>query len=352
MKVMKKALSLLLAVSLMVSLFTISASARTTTKYQGKSLVILGDSIAAGFGLMPGSNDMFTQIFRMPHGEFVEKSWAKQIRDQFGFSQVTSVNLSRNMWRTDEYLRVLDPAFEDNLCEPENAMDQYISDYLMFFSELTKPGDTIKLSRDIQQAIRQADVLVFSLGSNDILTYAICKPLMLPFYQVFGRQAAVALATVTQMELKTLDSAEDLAKFAFGTLNSPDLESCVWEGVASFKQNYNRLLGIIYALNPDVKIYAMGITQPFKDMMFAPGIPAQLFPRLNVEVIADVRNYITQKNRYRNRVTYIDCSDVGGYYFPDVINPMFFLRFIVAVHPDEAGHRRIAQHVAAALEAG
>ena len=76
MKVMKKALSLLLAVSLMVSLFTIGASARTTTKYQGKSLVILGDSIAAGFGLMPGSNDMFTQIFRMPHGEFVEKSWA------------------------------------------------------------------------------------------------------------------------------------------------------------------------------------------------------------------------------------------------------------------------------------
>ena len=82
-KTIFKPLTVALTVCMLIPLFTVGSSAKTTTKYQGKSLVVLGDSIAAGFGLAPGSTDMVSQILQMPHGEFVANSWPLAIRDKY-----------------------------------------------------------------------------------------------------------------------------------------------------------------------------------------------------------------------------------------------------------------------------
>lgn len=348
-KQLRKVLAALLLVCMMVPLFASGASAKTTTKYQGKSLVVLGDSIAAGFGLAPGSKDLVTQVLNMPHGEFVQNSWPLEIRDRFGFSKETSVNLSRTMWRCDEFLRLLDPAFEKELCLPENTFDQYISDYLMFPTELTKPGDALQLAGQIKGAIEQADVLVFSLCSNDIMTAAILKPIMLPFYQVFGRQACYALASVTQQQILFPTTIEGWGRFALGTLEFDDLAADARRRAEKFFQNYDRLLDIIYRLNPDVEVYTMGFTQPFKGLKKTPNLDSTLFAPLNTEMIAKTKNYVTKQSKYAKRVTYIENSDVYGYTFPYAYSLQFLLEFIVAVHPDEAGHKKLAQHVADAL---
>ena len=349
MKLTKKLFAALLVLCMMIPLFTVGSSAKTTTKYQGKSLVILGDSIAAGFGLAPGSTDMVSQILQMPHGEFVENSWPLAIRDKYGFSKETSVNLSRTMWRCDEFLRLLDPAFEAELCKPENTFEQYMSDYLMFFTEVTAPGDALRLARQIRGAIEQADVLVFSLCSNDIMTATICKPLMLPFYQVFGRQAAVALSAFTQRQVKTLDSPEEVAKFLLGPLDLNLLPQDVAQSTERFFRQYDRLLGIIYKLNPDVKVISLGITAPFRGLKIMDGVDEQLLSRLNEEVIVNVRNYMKYQSPYRNRTTYVEVGDVPGYVFYNVTDPLFLPEFVLDVHPTKEGHATIANRVGAKL---
>lgn len=348
-KTTKKVLAALLAVLMMIPLFAVGASAKDTKKYEGKSLVILGDSIAAGFGLAPGPKDVVTQVLNMPHGEFVQNSWPLAIRDRFGFSKETSVNLSRSMWRCDEYLRLLDPSFEKELCLPENTFDQYLSDYLMFPTEITKPGDALTLDAQIEGAIKQADVLVFSLCSNDIMTAAICKPFLLPFYQVFGRPAGYALASVTEQQLLFPTTVEGWGRFALGTLEFDDLAADARRRAEKFFQNYDRLLDIIYKLNSDVEVYTMGFTQPFKGLKNTATMDSTLFAPLNAEMITKTKNYVTKTSKYAKKVKYVECSDVGGYQFPYAYSIEFLLDFIVAVHPDEEGHKKLTQHVADAL---
>ncbi|MBQ8469213.1 MAG: SGNH/GDSL hydrolase family protein, partial [Clostridia bacterium] len=241
------------------------------------------------------------------------------------------------------------PSFEKELCLPENTFDQYLSDYLMFPTELTRPGDALALDAQIEGAIKQADVLVFSLCSNDVMTAAICKPLLLPFYQVFGRQAGYALASVTEQQLLFPTTVEGWGKFALGTLEFDDLATDVRKRSEKFFRNYDRLLSIIYKLNPDVEVYTMGFTQPFKDLKNTPTMDSTLFAPLNAEMITKTRNYVTKTSPYARKVKYIECSDVGGYQFPYGYSLQFLLDFIVAVHPDEAGHKKLASHVANAL---
>lgn len=344
-KYTRKLVAVAMALCMLLSLTVVMSSAKTTTKYQGKSLVVLGDSIAAGFGLAPGGKDPVTQILQMPHGEFVEGSWTKAVRDKFGFSQETSVNLSRSMWRTDEYLRLLDKDFEKELCLPENTFDQYLSDYLMFPTEITKPGDALRLAGQIEDAIRQADVLVFSLCSNDVMTAAICKPLLLPFYQIFGRQAGYALASVTEQQLLFPTTIEGWGKFALGTLEFTDLATDARARCDQFLKNYDRLLDIIYRLNPDVEVYTMGMTNPFKGLKNTATQDSTLFAPITPEMISKIKNHVTKYSRHAKKVKYVDCSDVGGYGFGYAYSLQFLLDFIVGVHPDEEGHKLIAKHV-------
>ena len=216
MKTMKKLIAVLMAAAMILSLTLVVSTAKGRNSYRGRSLVIMGDSIAAGFGLRPGPEDTLYQGVLMAHGEFVENSWPQIVRDNMGFSKKTSVNLSRNMWRTDEFLRLLDPEYAAWLCEPENAMDAYMSDYMMFPSEVMAPGDTLRLAAQIKDAVRQADVLFLCLGSNDVLTASIAKPIMMPLYQTFGRQAAISVSVASEMKLRGLETPEEWLKFALG----------------------------------------------------------------------------------------------------------------------------------------
>lgn len=349
MKNTKKLVAALLVFCMMIPLFC-AGSIASAKSYKGKSLVVLGDSIAAGFGLseyLPETT--VTQALAMPHGEFVKNSYPRIVRDRAGFSKTTSVNLSRSMWCTTEFLRLLDPAFEAELCEPENAFDQYVSDYMMFPTSVTRPGDTELLALNIKKAIRKADVLIFSLGSNDIMTYSICKPFMRPFYQAFGRQAAVALSIATEREVKTLDSPEEVAKFVLGPLDMNTLPQDVDQSTKRFYKQYDRLLGIIFRLNPDVRVLTLGITAPFRGLEIMDGVDERMLSQLNEEVIVNVRNYMKYRSPYRNRTTYVEVGDVPGHPFYQVINPLFLPEFVLDVHPDKAGHRTIANRVLAAL---
>ncbi len=349
MKLAKKLLAVLIAAALLLSLTVVLATAKKNDSYKGKSLVVMGDSIAAGFGLRPGLEDTLYQGLQMAHGEFVPNSWPQIVRDEMGFSETTSINLSRNMWRTDEFLRILDPEYAAWLCEPENAMDAYMSDYMLFPSEITAFGDTVRLAGQVRAAIEQADVLVIALGSNDIMTASIAKPIMMPLYQVFGRQAAIAISVASEMRLRGLETPEEWLKFALGDVSYTGIIEEVNKNTLKFFRNYEHLLDIIYDLNPDVKVYSFGISHPFQNMDFMPGIDEFFFQPLNEQVILNVRNYMQNESRHRKQVGYIDMDGIAGYQFDYEIWPLFFYDFVLDVHPMAPDHAKIARRVMARL---
>lgn len=345
MKLAKKLSAVLMAVIMILSLTLVVSTAKGKNSYEGKSLVVMGDSIAAGFGLRPGLEDTLYQGLLMGHGEFVQNSWPQIVRDEMGFSQTTSINLSRNMWRTDEFLRILDPEFEANLCEPENAMEAYMSDYMMFPSEVVSPGDTLRLAPQVKGAIEQADVLFLCLGSNDIMTASIAKPIMLPLYQVFGRQAAVAVSVASEMRLRGLETPEEWLKFALGDVGYTGLVNEVNKNTLQYFRNFEHLLDIIFKLNPDVKLYTFGITRPFQNMELLPGVPDQFWGPLNDQVIKNVREYMNHSSRHLGQFTYIDMDGIAGYHFDYELWPLFFYDFVLDVHPMAADHANIAKRV-------
>ena len=342
---MKRIFAILMAVLTLVTMSLTAAFARPASYYKGKSLVILGDSISAGFGLGNAPEDTLSQIMVMPHGEWVQGSWARIVRDEKGFDQATSVNLSRSMWGTTEFLRILDPAYESEICEPENAYDMYISSVMMLPTEVTKPGDAVALANSIKDAIRQADVLVMEVGSNDLFTRPLLEEFLLPIYQVFGRQAAVAVSTLTEGEIKTLDTPEEVTKFLLGTTDLQEFSAQTKANEKKWEVQYDRLLDIIYKLNPDVKVYSFGMTRAFQNMELAPGVDWTYLEEINENGIRDMRNWITNGSKYSNKTTYIDMSNVAGYPFDYVLWPMFTYDMILDIHPPVSEHKKIAQNV-------
>lgn len=349
MKTLKKLLAVLMTAAMLLSLTVVISTAKSRVYYKGRSLVVMGDSIAAGFGLRPGLEDTLYQGLLMAHGEFVPTSWPQIVRDKMGFSKKTSVNLSRNMWRTDEFLRLLDPEYEAWLCEPENAMDAYMSDYMMFPSESTRIGDTLRVAATVEDAIKQADVLVLALGSNDIMTASLAKPVMMPLYQTFGRQAAVAVSVASEMKVRGLETPEEWLKFALGDVSYRGIIEEVNKNTLKFFRNYEHLLDIIYRLNPDVKVYSFGISHPFQNMDFMPGIDEFFFQPLNEQVIRNVRNYMQNESRHRHQVGYIDMDGIAGYQFDYEVWPLFFYDLVLDVHPTAPDHAKIARRVMARL---
>ncbi|MBQ8924771.1 MAG: hypothetical protein IJ051_00735, partial [Clostridia bacterium] len=86
---MKRVLAIIMAVFTLITMSLSSAFAKSATSYKGKSLVIIGDSISAGFGLSNAPEDTLSQVALMPHGEWVEGSWSQIVRDKKGFDKAT-----------------------------------------------------------------------------------------------------------------------------------------------------------------------------------------------------------------------------------------------------------------------
>ena len=344
MKFTKKLLAVLMAFAMTLSLTSVFASAKANNQYRGKSMVVLGDSIAAGFGLDKRVPDeMIFQGLVMAHGEFLEDSWPQRVRDHYGFSKENSYNISRSGWSTTEFLRILDPEFEKELCQPENAFDQYVSDYCFMPEELTQPGDIARVKAQIEDAIANADVIFFALGSNDIMTYSICKEVMRPaIYPAFGRQAALAVSLISQGEFGTIDSTEEALQFIYGKLDLNLLPQDIEDSTQRFFQQYERMMDIIYDLKkPDAEVYDIGITAPFRHMEVMTGVDEVLLRDLNEKVIKDVADYMTKNPRCK----YIDVSDAEGHEWPQLVNPFFLMEFINNVHPTAEGHGLMANDI-------
>lgn len=345
MKKLRKTLVLLMVVAIMVSSMMLGASARTV-QYEWNivphtrtinDVLVIGDSISAGYGLFGQWN--IPARFNLSHGERVEGAYPAIIEDALG---CRLYNMSRCQYRSTELRRIIDPEYEAWLSQPENYMEKFLSDGMASVS-LALSDNFVQDAYDdmavAEEEIRKADAIILNFGSNDGFTQALEANVFKAMYYAFGMNLEMAMGAV-QGTFSGISSMDQLMQMVVG-MGIKDFLSDYNEGVEKFKQNYDGIVKRILDVNPKTEIYFVGMFNTFKNTSVT-GLDKGLLKDFGELQANSIFNYVTQESQYKDVVSYIDCLDVETHEQLPLINPIYYMNFLVIAHPTYAGHQDIA----------
>lgn len=206
MHLRKTVLSLALTVSLLASSLAVTAGASST---KPANLVLLGDSIATGYGLASTSDR---------YGDLLAKA--------FG---LTSGSTYKNL-----------------------AVDGATS------------GDLLKaLQNDTNgtmTAVKSADTVVISIGGNDILA-----PFLASVKTALGLSDSATFAQLKAAADANPDKVDAAATNFFGDGTEDDTP--YMDAFSTFMDNFVALIGAVHSANSDAKIYVQTIYDPFSGLV-------------------------------------------------------------------------------------
>lgn len=320
MKASKKILAALLSVLMMVSCVVVSAFAYDRNGKQVEKLVVLGDSIAAGFSL-PDYD---------AHGQYCLQN--VRVKDSFGDLVADGLGIA-----PENYTPYVSPGFRTKELRVFLEND-YDGDFVTqnFIGSLSGNEsynlDVMKAARpEMQKTISEADMVIVEIGFNDTWLST--------------------MGTFTDFSMTTNDPVGRV-------LNSPryiyELEQSIYDTLLGFKEQYAAIVNDIYRLNPDVTLVCVGVYNPFKDWTVPDGSGLYLGQLLNFlydGMNSSMRSYVN--------------DGAHDYVFVDVPNPEVIsntvndlLSGVPALqkggwdpHPTVAGHRYIASQILNALGA-
>lgn len=299
-------------------------------------LVVIGDSIPAGYGLF-GQWDFLGRL-NMSHGERVEGAYPWLVGDALGAEHV--YNMARCAYRTTEVLRLIDPSFDEELAQPENTMERFISDCIFYPSGITDVSDIPEAAAECEEELRNADAIVINVGSNDGFTAALCAPFLKTMYYTYGMSVERAL-TALEGKFKNIQSMDDLVGMIMG-MGIHDFLTDYNEGVATFKVYYERMIARIRELNPDAEIYYVGMFNMFDDVKVTDFTDPGVLTDFGNLQLMEIFHFVTEQSQWKDDVTYVDIKDVETHEMVSMVNPFFYLNFIVTAHPTYLGHQQVA----------
>lgn len=350
-KMIKRVLAVVMALTMMVSLFAVSASAMTLQKSKKKynSIVYMGDSIAAGYGLNGEASVLnLANQFTLHHGEIVNGSYPQLVSKAVGATKVT--NMSRESFTAMNYLRFLDPAYDEELTYPENYYDRFMTECTTIIPKLTSENlsDIQYLKDNAVSLVENADAIVFNLGNNDTFTMALLDPVFHTLYYMYGMAGQIPL-TALRGQLKLIDSFDDVINM-FGSYQL--LLTAVEAHTAKFEANCERLMKRIHEINPDCDIYYVGMYNTFRDVGPDDGLFGALrdfFYEQGIDLTAELEDFATRRASFRNYVTYVDVANTETHYIGDCNSPFYYMEFLVGCHPSPAGHLYMANQIIDAM---
>lgn len=340
----KRLLPWLLVLAMAVSLCVIPVSAEKGTYVPGSvphtrqidDLVVIGDSIPAGYGLFGQWN--FLARLNMSHGERVEGAYPWLVGDALQAKHV--YNMARCAYRTTEVLRIIDPAFDEELALPENTMERFISDCIFYPSGITNVTDIPTAAAEAEEELRNADAVVINLGSNDGFTAALMAPMLKTMYYTYGMSVERAL-TALEGKFKNIQSMEDLVNMIVG-MGIHDFLTDYDQGMATFQKYYERIIARIRALNPDCEIYYVGMFNMFDEVKITDFTEPGILEDFGNKQLMEIFQFVTQQSAWKDDVTFVDIKDVETHEMVSMTNPFFYLNFIVTAHPTYLGHQQVA----------
>jgi lysophospholipase L1-like esterase len=237
MKTVRSILSLLLALAMLASLGTCFAAAKDYSGYE--YYVSLGDSIANGIG----ENNVENKYMHRTPGAYPDR-----------IAKATGAYLSQlgcGGMRTVE----LRACLEDDYVMP----DEYANNFTR--------AKVAEIRHFYRPAVAAADLITLNIGANDVATYALLRA------KAALAQAGVGSAAIASAENGTADQTDALsrllalAKQLGGYVSAVNAAiSGLTEGYSRFVQNFDAIIGDIYALNPDVTLLVAGFYNPFNEL--------------------------------------------------------------------------------------
>ena len=344
-KHLSKFFAVLLTMAMLATVVSVMASA-VNKKQKTLNYLIIGDSIAAGYGMnATGDNpDNGINQFTLHHGELVEGTYPKLVSDAIGAT--TTVNTARESYTTANYLRMIDPEYDAELAKPENYYERFLSECTYIMPEIFGGvSDLGALKANMVRYIQEADIITIGIGNNDTFTASLLGPVFRTLYYTYGMAGQIPL-TALKGQLNAITSIDQLVEMAGGY---SDLFTELARRVVIYEQNYDRLIKRILELNPDVSIYYCGMYNTFKDVQPADNDLVVMFREQGEVLSNELRDYVVNRSAYKNKVHYVAMPGVTVWPSVPITNVMFYMTFLVHCHPNYAGHQYMANKLINAM---
>ena len=322
MKRIRSLLSLLLALTLLVSAGAAFAAGKDTSGYT--YYVSLGDSIANGIG---ENNVANKYMYRTP-GAYPDR-----------IANATGAHLTQlgcGGMRTVE----LRACLEDDYVMPDEYANNFSREKVAEIRDLYPP------------AVAAADLITLNIGANDIATYALLRA-----------KAALAASGVSNAAIsRTTDGAEspigalskllELARTVGGYAAAVNAAiEGLRDGYVRFTQNWDAIIGDIYALNSDVTLLVAGFYNPFNELKLSDSSMLRLGKALD-GIIDAVNLQMRYGSKYADRYIYVDITGIQSLAAKNgdaITDEGFFSAVELDVHPSNEGQAEIAERFLSAL---
>ena len=201
------------------------------------------------------------------------------------------------------------------------------------------------MAAEMQQTIRNADIIVLNFGNNDGGTYGFLAPFLKTMYYSFGLGLETAIGAL-QGQLQMITTMDQFVKVMGGYA---DFMTEMEIGKQRFFENYDAIVAKVNEMNPNAEIYYMGMYDCFKDLNPQDNDLRRWASEQAWAMDSAINSYVSTQSRWANRVHFVDCHETTMWQTADFLTPMYFVNFLISVHPDVAGHQYMARQLLQAI---
>ena len=322
MKTLRSVLSLLLALAMLASFGACFAAQKDFSGYE--YYVSLGDSIANGIG---ENNVENKYMYRTPgaYPDRIAKATGAYL-SQLGCGGMRTVELRA--------------CLEDDYVMPDEFANNFTRAKVAEIRHFYRP------------AVAAADLITLNIGANDVATYALLRA------KAALAQAGISLGAIAAAESGAADQTDALTRLLAlgrqlgGYVSAVNAAiSGLTEGYTRFAQNFDAIIGDIYALNPDVTLLVAGFYNPFNELKISDSSLLEL-GRAADGVIAALNRQMQYGSRYAGKYIYVDIfgiQSLAAKRGDSITDEGFFSAVELDVHPSNEGQAEIAERFLAAL---
>lgn len=283
-----------------------------------RKYVSLGDSIANGIG---ENNVENKYMYRTP--DAYPDLIAKEIGAELS-------QLACGGMRTVE----LRACLEDDYVMPDELANNFSREKVLEIRPFYAP------------AIADADFITLNIGSNDILTYALLR----------AREALAENGIIINIGETGTEDGGDLSSALGDVLDTADtagllsdvinaITGGLYDGYRHFCQNWDAIIGDIYALNPDVTLMVAGFYNPFPNLKISDSSAVELGKAAD-GIMEMLNAKIKYNSPYSDKYIFVDIMGVeslASKYGDSITDEGFFQSLMLDVHPSNAGQAEIAR---------
>lgn len=339
----RRILPLLLALVLSLTACIPAFAASNKVKHYD-TVTVLGDSIAAGFSL-PDYVKKSGNGENLVSKQRIEGSYAAIVADAVGAEKLNM--LAQPGFRTEEVHMMLDPSYTSDRAK-NNQLGQQARIVGGAKNAPDYSEESLAKQRDeYRNAVKSSDLVILDIGANDAMMSAMGAARNLVSFGSAGENPLETFWNSVNEEGLS-EAVSDASKDLQTVVQTPRLlkalKTAIYGATSDYVEHYNAIVRLIYELNPNTTVVAVGNYNPFHQWKTISG--------------DTVGSYLQPYYDYLNNTKKTAVADhKGHYYYVDVSDTPLITDSLGTLikngkfdaHPTEEGHRYMASQILAAL---